>query len=97
MVFCKTPKESVIEFIGSLAELHTKTQRNCNFNKFETELMLDWNGPTMPNSQSFLEKVLYRHFGGRQNLRFRSESSKFFVSQVVDRVSSKPSRLSFMK
>jgi hypothetical protein len=40
-VFCKTPNESVIESIGSVAELHTKSQRNCNFMNFKTELMLD--------------------------------------------------------
>ena len=71
-VFCKTPIESVIESIGSVAELHTKPQTNCNFKKFETELMLDWNGPTAPKLQSFLEKSLDRHFGSRQNWRFKS-------------------------
>ena len=33
----------------------------------------------------------------RKNWRFKSGSSKYFVSQVVDRVSSQPSRLSFME
>ena len=96
-IICKTSNESVIEFIGSVAELHTKPQKNCNFKKFETELMLDWNGPTVPKSQSFIEKSLDRHFGSRKNWRFKSGSSKYFVSQVVDRVSSQPSRLSFME
>ena len=35
-VFCKSPNESVIECIGSVTELHTKPQRNCNFKRFET-------------------------------------------------------------
>ena len=43
-VFCKKPNESVVESIGSVAELNTKPQRNCNFQKFETELKLDLNG-----------------------------------------------------
>ena len=47
-IFCKTPNVSVIEFIGRVAELHTKPQRNCKFKKFESELMLDSNGPTVP-------------------------------------------------
>ena len=55
-VFCKTPNESVIESIGSVAELHTKPQRNCNFKNFETELMLNWNGLTVPKSQPFIKK-----------------------------------------
>ena len=79
-----------------MAELHTKPQRNCNFKRFETELMFDWNGPTVPKSQAFIEKSLDRHFGGRQNWRFKTGYSKFFVSQVVDRVTSDPSRLSFV-
>ena len=41
---------NVIESIGSVAELHTKPQMNCNFKRFETELMLDWNGPTVLKS-----------------------------------------------
>ena len=89
--------EYVIESIRSVAELQTTPQRNCNFKKFETELMLDWNGPTVFKSQSFTEKSLDRHLGSRKNWRFKSGSSKYFVSQVVDRVSSQPSRLSFME
>ena len=69
-----------IESIGRVAD--TKPQSNCNFKKFETELMLDWNGPTGPKSQSFIEKSLNRHFGSRKNWRFKSGSSKYFVSQL---------------
>ena len=65
-VFCKTPNESVVECIGSIAELHTKPQRNCNFKRFETELLVDWNGPIIHKAQSFLEKSLDRHFGSRK-------------------------------
>ena len=43
--------ESVIESIGSVAELHTKPQRNCNFKKFETKLILGWNGPNVNKSR----------------------------------------------
>ena len=89
-MFCKTPNESVIGSIGSVEELRTKPQRNGNFKNFETELMLDWNGPTVPKSQAFIEKLLDRHFGGRTNWKFKTGSSKFFVSLVVDRVTSEP-------
>ena len=57
-VFCKTPNQSVIESIGSVAELRTKPQRNCNFKYFKTELMLDWNGPTVPKSEPFIKKMV---------------------------------------
>ena len=96
-VFCKTPNESVIESMGSIAELHTVPQRNCDFKKFETELLIDWNGPNIPKSQRFVEQSLDRHFGSRKQWRFKSGSSKFFVSKVVDRITSQPSRLSFME
>lgn len=96
-VFCKTPNESVIESMGSIAELHTVPQRNCDFKKFETELLIDWNGPNIPKSQRFVEQSLDRHFGSRKQWRFKSGSSKFCVSKVVDRITSQPSRLSFME
>ena len=96
-VFCKTPNESVVESIGSIAELHTQPQRNCNFKKFETELIVDWNGPKPSKAQDFIRRALDRHFGGRKNWRFRTGSSKYFVSKVVDRVNSEPSRLTFLE
>ena len=96
-IFCKTPNESVIESMGSIAELHTTPQRNCDFKKFEAELLIDWNGPNLTRAQGFLEKSLDRHFGTRKQWRFKSGSSKFFVSKVVDRINNQPSRLSFME
>ena len=96
-IFCKTPNESVIECIGSVAELHTQPQRNCNFKKFETELMVDWNCPNLAKAKLFIEKSLDRHFGSRKKWNFKTGSSKFFISQVVDRINSQPSRLSFME
>ena len=59
--------------------------------------MFDWNGPTVPKSQAFIEKFLNIHFGGRQHWRIETGSSKFFVSKVVDRVTSEPNRLSFVE
>ena len=96
-IFCKTPNESVIECIGSVAELHTKPQRNSAFHRFENELMVDWNGPVLSKAKNFIEKSLDRHFGSRKNWNFKTGSSKFFVSQVVDRINSQPSRLTFME
>ena len=52
--------------------------------------MLNWNRPTVPKSQALIEKSLDRHFGGRQNRRDKT------VSQIVDRVTSELSRLSFV-
>ena len=96
-IFCKTPNESIIECMGSIAELHTKPQRNCNFKLFETELMVDWNGPNLPKAQAFLEKSLDRYYGSRKQWRFKTGSSKYIVSKVVERITKEPSRLSFMK
>lgn len=96
-IFCKTPNESVIESMGSVAELHTQPQRNCDFKVYETELMIDWNGPNVTKAHSFVEKALDRHFGSRKQWRFKTGSSKFLISKVVDRVKSTPSRLSFLE
>ena len=49
-----------------MAELQTKPRRNLNFKRLDTELMFDWNGPTGPKSQAFIEKSLDRHFGGKK-------------------------------
>ena len=38
-IFCKTPNESVIESMGSIAELHTTPQRNYDCKRFETEFL----------------------------------------------------------
>ena len=51
-----------------MAELHTKPPRNCNIKGFETELMFDWNGPTVPKSQAFIGKSLDRHFEAKKQL-----------------------------
>ena len=51
-----------MESIGSVSELNTKPQRNCNFKRFETALMLDCNGPTVPKSHTFIEKSLGSFF-----------------------------------
>ena len=37
--FCKTLNEFAIESIGSVAELHTKQQSNCNSKRFDIELI----------------------------------------------------------
>ena len=57
-IFCKTPNESIIECMGSIAELHTKPQRNCNFKLFETELMVDWIGAKFTKGPGILRKVI---------------------------------------
>ncbi len=96
-VLCKIPNESVVECIGSIAELHTKPQRNCIFKRYETELLVDWNGPNLVKAGPFIEKSLDRHFGSRKKWNFKTGSSKFFISKVVDRINHQPSKLSFME
>ena len=63
-IFCKTPNESII---GSVAELHTKPQRKSKFHRFENELMVDLNGPTLSKGKNLIEKSMDRHFGPRKN------------------------------
>ena len=96
-VFCKSPNESVIECIGSVTELHTKPQRKCNFKRFETEIFIDWNCPTLSKAKGFIERSLDRHFGSRKKWNFKTGSTKYFTSQVVDRINAKPSPLCFME
>ena len=96
-ILCKTPNESIVEFIGSIAELHTIPQRNNHFKSFESELHVDWNGPNLPKAGPFLEKALDRHFGSRKQWRFKTGSSKIFTSKVVDRINRESSRLTFME
>ena len=96
-LLCKTPNESVIECIGSLAQLHSKPQRNNKFKSFESELHVDWNGPNLPKAGPILEKALDRHFGSRKNWRFKTGSSKFITSKVVDRITRESSRLAFLE
>ena len=96
-LLCKIPNESVVESIGSVAELHTKPNRNCSFGRFETELMIDWNGPNLSKAEPIIIKALDRYFGSRKKWHFRTGSNKHFVSKVVDGINKKPSRLCFLE
>ena len=40
-----------------MSNLHTKPQSSSNVRRFETELMLDWNGSTGPVSKAFFKKI----------------------------------------
>ena len=73
-----------------MTELLTKPQRNCNFKRFETEIFIDWTCPTLFSAKSFIEGSLYRYFGSRKKLNFKTGASKCFTSQVVDGINSKP-------
>ena len=62
------PIESELQkCIGNLAELHTKLQKNSNFHRFENELIVNSNGPTLSKGKQFIEKYIDRHFGSRKN------------------------------
>ena len=81
-LLCKIPNESVVECIGSIAECHTKPQRNCIFKRYETELMVDWNGPNLTKAeQAFIEKSLDRHFGSRKNGISRQGPANFLPAK----------------
>ena len=66
-LLCKIPNESIVECIGSIGEHHTIPQRNCNFKRYEAELMVDWNGPIIYKAEQFIAKYLDRHFGSRKS------------------------------
>jgi len=61
-LLCKTPNESVVESMGSVAELHAKPQRNNMLNLFATEVFIDWNGPSLPKATGLIERALDHHF-----------------------------------
>ena len=71
--------------------------RNCNFKRFETKIIIDWNCPTLFKTKGFIEQSLDRHFGSRKKWNFKTGSTKYFTSQVVDRINAKPSPLCFME
>lgn len=96
-LLCKSPNESVVECIGSVAELHAKPQRNANYRVYETELHIDWNGPNLTKARPLIERALDRHFGSRKKWHFKTGNSKYFTSKVVDRKMKESSRLSFME
>ena len=96
-LLCKIPNESVVECIGSIAELHTKPQRNCNFRRYETELMIDWNGPNLSKAEALLINSLDRHFGSRKKWHFKTGSTKYFISRVVYDINKQTSRICFLE
>ena len=78
-IFCKTPNESIIECIGSVAELHTKPQFHSQ--RVKTSLKNQW-----------VDILDQERIG-----IFKTESSNFFVSQVVARINAQSSRITFME
>ena len=78
----------MIECIGRVTELHTKTQRN--FKRFKTEIV-------KAKLQRFHRKVNARQFDSRKKWNFKTGETKYFTSQLVYRINSKPSPWCFME
>ena len=95
--FCKSLNESIVESIGSVAELHARPLRNASPQVYENELHIDWNGPKMSQDKPLIERALDRHFGSRKQWHFKVGETKYVTSNVVDRQIKEASRLSFME
>ena len=68
----KTPNEAVVESIGSILNLHSAPNRNCNQKTYHNELMIDWNGPPVSKADNIIKEALDLHFSGRKNGILRS-------------------------
>lgn len=95
-LLCKTPNEAVVESMGSMLQKHMKPERNANQSAFEGEMHIDWNGPVVTRADQLLSRSLDRKFGSRKRWHFKTGSSRFYTSEVVDRKKSETSRLSFL-
>ena len=90
-LLCKTPNEAVVESMGSMLQKHMKPERNANQSAFEGEMHIDWNGPVVSRADHLLSRSLDRKFGSRKRWHFKSGSSRFYTSDVVDRKRSETS------
>ena len=63
-------------------------KRNCNFKRFENELFIDWICTTLFKTKGFIERLLERHFGSKKKWNFKTGSTKYYTSQVVNRINS---------
>ena len=95
-LLCKTPNEAVVESMGSMLQKHMKPERNAAQSAFEGEMHIDWNGPVLSRADHHLSSSLDRKFGSRKLWHFKTGSSKYYASEVVERKKSDISRLSFL-
>ena len=95
-LLCKTPNEAVVESMGSMLQKHMKTERNAAQSAFEGEMHIDWNGPVVAKADHLLNTSLDRKFGSRRRWHFKTGSTRFYTSEVVDRKKTEVSRLSFL-
>ena len=95
-LLCKTPNEAVVESMGSMLQKHMKTERNAAQSAFEGEMHIDWNGPVVAKADHLLNTSLDRKFGSRRHWHFKTGSTRFYTSEVVDRKKTEVSRLSFL-
>ena len=89
--------EAVVEGMGSIVDRHATSQRHLPQEKYVMESIIDWNGPTTNNCESFLTEALNLHFSqhnadrGKGEWHFTSTDSKsrftkFVTSEVIDRL-----------
>ena len=82
--------------MGSMLVKHMKLERNASGSSFEGEMHFDWNGIVVSRADNILSVSLDRHFGSRKRWHFKTGSTSFYTSEVVDRKKSEMSRLSFL-
>ena len=84
------PVESVVESIGSVLKHHNKVNRNLKEENLNFEMVIAWNGPSIPNCDSVVENTLNRMFSGSSWHFIRSSDAnklKFYkVSEAVDKL-----------
>ena len=84
-LLCKTPNEAVVESMGSMLQKHMKPERNATQSVYEDEMHIDWNGPVISRADTLLSVSLDRKFGSRKRWHFKTGSSTFYTSKVVNR------------
>ena len=82
--------------MGSMLQKHMKPERNATQSVYEDEMHIDWNGPVISRADTLLSVSLDRKFGSRKRWNFKTGSSTFYTSKVVERKKSETSRLSFL-
>ena len=58
--------------------------------------MIHWNGPPITKADNIIKQALDLHLSGRKKWHFKVTSSKFAVSEVIDRQLKEPAKLSFV-
>ena len=95
----KIQNEAVNESMGSCVATHAATQRHLSQEAIVKETFVHWNAQEPHKCDVFLKMALNLHFGS-EKWHFISKDSRaklHTVSEVVDRLMKKDSKLSFME